>query len=848
MEQKTNTEASYYNQTVKDALLSLNVQQHGLSKEEAHSRILHYGRNELKVDGKALWKRLLEPFTSVFVIVLLVALVISMATDHRLDAFVIGAIVTVNALIYYFQQASVERALKALKKHDRSTIAVRRDGKVLQLPSEEIVPGDIVLLYEGVKVPGDGRLLEAEQLSIDESVLTGESLPVHKTDEALHGPKAIYEQNNSAFKGTFVYSGMGELLVTHTGNHTMLGKITKLASRGDFAKSPIEHKIDNLTRKLVGAILAFGSIFFLISLQKVGLEEALRFSLAVVVSAVPEGLPIAMTVVLFLSAKQMAKSKALVKKISSMETLGAVTLIATDKTGTLTKNKLSVADTVHPHENEGFFLQSVAGSINGSSAHHGDVLDEVLEKELLTSKHKPKGKKVKEYPFNQALRASGSLWKHDDTYTLYFKGAPEAILHYSQNAGAKKILHESMHAFAAKGYRNIAFAHQTLSRVPTKLDHKMLQKCTLDGLVGLADSLRHGIPGAIKEAHAAGINVVMLTGDHRVTAAHIAKQAGLIDEPNQVAAEETLANSELSHIRKLLKQGTKVFARVLPEHKYKFLQAVKGREVTAMTGDGINDIPALVEADVGLAMGSGTDATKESSDLVLLNDNFNTIITAIKMGRTVIANVRKMLFYLFSTNLGEAITMFTALIIGMPLPLTAAQILWINLVTDGFAVLPLGLSPPERQQMKRKPRDPKEAILNFELISRLVLVASVMAFSSLWLFNMFHERTGSYVYANTITFMALVACQWANALNANFEFRSWVTNLVRPNFKLGIGLSLAIFFQWLVMFGPLRAVFGIDVLEWSDLLFSMLPAVFVLIAVDLHKAVAWLVKSWRHAS
>jgi P-type Ca2+ transporter type 2C len=846
MEKKTNTSSAYYNQSSKGVLADLSSSPAGLTSDEVLRRLKHYGRNELKMDKKPIWKRLLEPFTSVFVVVLLFALVISLVTDHRLDAVIIGVIVTVNALIYYFQQASVERALNALRKHDKSTIAVKRDGKVSQVASENIVPGDIIMLYEGVKVPGDGRLLEAEQLSIDESVLTGESLPVHKTNEILHGDKAVYEQSNSAFKGTFVYSGTGELLITHTGNHTMLGKITRLASRGDFDKSPIEKKIDRLVKQLISIILLIGGFFFAISLLRgLGIEEGLRYTLAIIVSAVPEGLPVALTVVLFLSAKRMAKSKALVKKISSMETLGAVTLIATDKTGTLTKNKLSVAATVHPHEKESYFLQAVAGSINGNASHHGDVLDEVLEKELATGKHKPEGKRIKEYPFNQELRASGSLYKHGETYTLYFKGAPEVILAYSKDKRAKKELHDSMHEFAAQGYRNIAFAHQTFSAIPTKLTAKMLNECVLDGLVGLADSLRRGIPTAIKEAHAAGINVVMLTGDHRVTAAHIAAQANLITDPSQVAPENTLSDSELSHIRKLLKQGTRVFARVLPEHKYKFLQAVKDKEVTAMTGDGINDIPALVEADVGLAMGSGTDATKESSDLVLLNDNFSTIITAIKMGRTVIANIRKMLYYLLSTNLGGGLTMVTAVIAGMPLPLTAVQILWINLVTDGVAVLPLGLSPSEEQQMKHPPRKPSDPILNFELLSRMVVIGIVMAGTTLWLFLTYLDSTGSYVYANTMAFMGLVACQWANALNANFEFRSWSRIIFKPNLLLLGGITLAILLQIVVMFGPLQSTFSITTITASDMLIALIPAALILTAGDMHKAVTWGVKSYK---
>lgn len=836
----------YYNLTSDQSIIEQNSSEDGLSSHEVERRLLKYGPNELKGKSKSIWLKLIEPFASLFVGILILALLLSIIKHEMLDAIVIGVVLVVNAIIYYFQQASVERALKALKKSDREVISVRRDNKVIQLQSEKLVPGDIVLLQEGIKIPADGRIIREDQLSVDESVLTGESLPVHKKIEPLTGAKQAFDQKNMAFKGTFVYSGSGEMLITATGNQTMLGQISALTTKNTIEQSPIEQKIDQLTKKLIITIVVVGLIVFGLSLMRgLGLDEGLRFSVALVVSAVPEGLPIALTVVLFLSAKKMAQSKALVKKIASIETLGAVTLIATDKTGTLTQNKLTVADkevTTLPQ-----FLTNAAGSINGEhGSHYVDILDEVLAKELDTHKHLPKGKKVKEFPFVQDLRVSGSIWHHNGVYTLYLKGAPESLLAYAGKPKINQHFHDAVSRFAENGYRNIGFAQIAIKKVPDALHKSMLKNCEIEGILGLSDPLRRGIAKSVREANAAGIGVVMLTGDHKKTAFQIAKEAGIAKHEAQVADGSLLGELSLQKIRSIV-ESTRVFSRVLPEYKYRFLEAVKHHEVTAMTGDGINDIPAIVEADVGLAMGNGTDATKEASDIVILNNSFSTILAAIRSGRTVIANIRKMLFYLLSTSLGEGIIMISALVfIGPELPILATQILWINLVTDGFTVIPLGLSAAESKQMKQPPRRPDAPILNAEMLSRLILVASVMALATLWLFN--YYRPMGYEYANSLAFLSLVACQWVNSLNANYEFKSWTYNFIKPNWKLMLALVAAIGVQMLVAFGPLQSTFSVVDLAWKDILVGGIPPLLVLIAGDMHKGILHVLKKDQKAN
>jgi Ca2+-transporting ATPase len=758
---------------------------------------------------------------------MVVALIISLLTHERLDATVIGFVLLINALIYYFQQYSVSRVLKSLKAHEDGTVTVLRSSTTTEVNVRDIVPGDIVYLLEGLKVPADGRILEVNNLDIDESILTGESLPVTKIDDILPDNTQVYDQKNMVFKGTLVHSGSGLFVVTSTGNQTQLGAISQLTSTSDIGKTSIEKKIDDITRKMVlGVGLIGAAVFGLALLRGVSLAETVRFTLSLVVSVVPEGLPVTLTVVLLLSAKRMAKHKALVKKLSSIETMGALTMIATDKTGTLTQNKLGVAQ-VYPDKTT--VASAAVASITTQDGMVLDPLDELLDTSF--GNHLRPGSRELDFPFEQELRLSGALWKTKTGHLMALKGAPEALIN-NLPASEKKVVTATLDDYTSRGFRTIAFGHvvgkyESLEKMPKS-------KIIFDGLVALADPLRKNIPHAIAEARAAGINVVMLTGDHKNTAEEIARQAGLIDHHNQVADSTILNKPPNAKLMKTMLTRVHVFGRVLPEHKFNFLKSVKHSEITAMTGDGVNDIPALVEADAGLAMGSGTDAAKDASDIVLLDDNFGTIIDAVRIGRAVIANIRKMLFYLISTSLGEAATMIGALLLGFPLPITAVQILWVNLVTDSFTVLPIGISKPEHHQMKQPPHNPKAPLLSRIMVSRTVWTGLLTAAATLFIFKKFLPL--GYEYAQTAAFTTLVVAQWANALNANFDRHSWVYIFIKPNWLLLGGIIASISLQALVMYGPLQSAFGIVQLVQADLLLSILvPVITVLVGVDLHK-------------
>ncbi len=835
-----------YNLEVGRVLEMFRTTQHGLSSREAANRLKQYGPNALKPKKEPFWRRLIEPFSNAFVMVLIFALILSLIEGAHLDALIIGIILGVNAIIYYVQQYSVGRVLKTLKAQDVSYVHVVRDGATVKVASEQLTYGDIVHVEEGMKVPADGRLINTNQVEADEALLTGESLPVRKQAGAITGHKEVYDQRNMLFKGTYIKSGSGLMVVTGIGNHTELGSITSLAAQADLGRSPIERKIDSFTKKLLVVIIFAAATALALELWRgIAVEEALRFALVITVSAVPEELPITLTIVLLISAKRMARVNALVKKISSIETMGAVTLIATDKTGTITKNNLSVADKNTIHGNQRTFDEVIRVSLNGSEEHGTDSLDNILLASVPDVRIPASWKKIKEFAFDQSRRVSGVIWQHGKGYSLYIKGAPEHVLSYSDsryNSDAK--VKQELDTFTGRGYRTIAFAHKALSAPVDKLDQSTLFDMKFDGFVGLSDQLREKVGNAVAEAQRAGIKVIMLTGDHVNTAAYIAMQVGIAATREQVRDSGILERGSPEDVRASL-QTTRVFGRVLPEHKYALLKATKRHEITAMTGDGVNDIPALVEADAGISMGSGTDAAKDASDIVLLDNNFHTIVAAIRSGRTALANVRKMLIYTVGTSAGEVLTMLLALILNIPLPLAAIQILWVNLVTDTMLVIPLGLSPGEPRHMQQPPRHPGAPLLDMRQVTRLVLIAIVVSATTLWMYN--NNLHHGQDYARTIAFISIIVVQWASALNVNFEYKSWVYNFVQPNPLLWGAIAISILVQLAVFMTPFGSFLHATVVDWRDALWAIIvPVVTVLIAVDLHKLAWYLIAKKRN--
>ncbi len=829
----------FYQKTPEQTLNELHSSPNGISRHEAGNRIATYGPNEIILKGEPLWKKLVEPFMNVFTAVLFLAIVISLWHHALFDAIIIAVIIMVSAIIYYIQRFSTERILRSLQKKNTQLVEVIRGGESHQIDASQLVPGDIIKLGEGDKVPADIRLLETETLRADEAVLTGESVPVSKSSDVIKGEKEVYEQSNVLFQGSFIVSGRATGVVIYTGNKTEFGRIAALTGTSpQTATSPVQKKIDKLISYIIAAVGAVAVAAFILAIVR-GIEvgEALRFVIALSVSAVPESLPVAISVILVLGMRRMAAKKALVRSMNAIESIGVITTIATDKTGTLTQNKLSVQETWQPSWSDHHLPTVVQKTINHHSERTRDPLDVAFisfaaAEEAVTLK----GESVAKLPFDQAYSMSGNVWHHRGKHELVVKGAPEGIIARSSLSNAQKLeVEEALQNLTSQGYRVIALATTSLDG-PLSAFHELHPKATLEfaGLMAVADTLRPTAHRAIAAARQAGVTVRMITGDHLETAYAIGRKLGLVDNREQVFDSRKM--SELSDKQLAIEaERARVFSRVTPENKYRILQVLKLKEVTAMTGDGVNDVPALASAHVGVAMGSGSQIAKDAGDIILLNDDFSSIVHAMREGRIIFANIRRMLFYLLSTNIGEVMTTLGALIVGMPAPLAPVQILWINLVTDTTMVIPLGLEPGEKTVMKQKPVSPSAPILTKYMISRIIIVAFVMAVTALSLYAYFSAQYG-IAYGQTIAFVALVVIQWANAFNARSTYESAFSRLKSWNAAFWVGLVISIALQFVALGGPLQDLLHVTPVAIGDIfIVSVISFVVAIAVVEAHK-------------
>lgn len=820
----------WYKQNKEQLFEVLETSDNGLTKLEIENRLRMYGENELPVHKESIWKVIFEPFRSIFVVVLLGAAIVSLLSHEILDAVVIATIILINSVIYYVQNYATTRVLRSLKKHSIQQVNVIRAGKQVEISSIYLVPGDIIVLNEGEKIPADARIIHTEDLQIDESSLTGESISVRKHASTLDSKKQIFEQDNMVFQGTYVVAGTAKALVVETGGSTEYSKIAGLAT-GKKTISPVQAKIDDLITLLVKITGVLAVVVFILSLARdIPAGEALRFVLSITVSAVPEGLPVALTVIIVLGMRRMAKQKALVRSFEAIEDIGLITTIATDKTGTLTKNHLTVVDKWSIGSED---VVTIAEKTIDNSIKMFDPLDKALY-EFVGNKKSLKIDKL--YSFDIALRMSGAYVDLDNT--VYIKGSPEHILAKSNISDKLHSAAESaLHEFASKGYRVIAFGKiESNKTAPENLSEISDKEIKFIGFLAFADELRMGVKKAINDAKKAGISVRLITGDHYETAFNIGKQLNLATHVNQVVQGVDLP-ADINNLSEVIKDKT-IFSRILPEDKFRILQALKQTEITAMTGDGVNDVPALANANVGIAMGSGSDIAKDAGGIVLLDDNFATIVKAISEGRKIFDNIRRMLYYLLSTALGEVSTMIGALLFGLPLPVTAIQVLWINLVTDTAMVLPLGMEPEESGHMNRPPRHPKDPLLSKVLLSRMVIVAVTMAVVTLSAVFILGKQGYDVAYIQTVSFLMLIVAQWANAFNARSEFKSSFSRLKKMNYGLIIGFGIAVLLQVIVMFGSLQEMFGIIAVSPSILaITSGVMVVMVLTVSEIHKLI-----------
>jgi Ca2+-transporting ATPase len=776
---------TWHSKKSEQVLSELKVDQTGLSSEEVKRRLDEFGYNELKAKKRVTPLQIfLNQFKDIFVIMLLVATVISFLIGEFVDAITIAVIVILNSVVGFIQEYRSEKAMEAMQKLTAPKARAVRDGNETMVDAKEIVPGDIVLLEAGDRVPADGRLLETVDLKADEAVLTGESTDVTKNLCVLNEDAPIADRKNSVFMATHMTYGRGKAVITATGMKTEFGKIAELVQTMETEESPLKKKLESFAKKLGIVIVALTAVIFALELYEIfilgvvesggvvaSVLDAFEVSIALAVSAVPEGLPAIVTVSLALGARELAKRNAILRKLSSAETLGATTVICSDKTGTLTKGEMTVRKiyvngkmfdvTGSGYEPKGEFLVDGArikpqqhselgmllraSTLNANAHYDGKtVLGDTTEGALIVAAAKAgitkkdaeeKSPRVHEVPFTSERKRMTTVHKTPEgEYIIYVKGAPELIIERStrilKDGKAKKLTAEERKELLAinenmanDALRVLAVAYQE------KLPKTDIAECGDDdlesnlvflGLAGMIDPPRAEAKEANDRCRAAGIKTVMITGDHKLTAVAIAKELGMLHSDKVLTGVELDAIGDEEFVKVV--EDVSVYARVSPEHKLRIVKALKSKgEIVAMTGDGVNDAPALKQADIGVAMGiTGTDVTREAADMVLADDNFATIVNAVEGGRSIYDNIRKFSFFLLRSNFDELLVIGSFALLGLQLPLNAGMILWINLVTDGGPALALTMDPPEEDVMKRPPRNPKEGILYGRIASILV--------------------------------------------------------------------------------------------------------------------------------
>ncbi len=871
----------FYRKSVEEVWKELHTSEHGLSTDEADRRYQEYGPNQIQGKGaKPPWIILAGQFKDPLVIILIVAAIVTMFIAEYIDMAVILAVVILNAIIGFVQEFKADKAMQALKRMGVSKSLVVRNGEEIRIESGKLVPGDIVVLTAGNKVPADGRLFETRDLEIDESMMTGESTPAQKSSGVIseeHVP--IADQANMSFMGTVVTGGAGKAIITATGGRSQLGNISREVEQTEKETTPLQRRLTVLTQIIGVVALTLATIVVLIGIATGrDLVEMVLFGISITVAVIPEGLPIVVTVTMAVGLQRMARRNAIVRKLIAVETLGSCNIICSDKTGTITENRMSVVKVYtggklfridgNGYEPRGKIYQ------DDEEIEHNDELERVLLTGALcnsASLYREGGEWkiqgdptegallvaarrygidleesayawefVDEIPFSSDRKYMASLYRKNGECSLFVKGAPERMLTFA-NAGDSRELHEQANHLLEDGLRVLGFGVKKLQGDGSDIDIEKEVESGLEfvGFQGIIDPPRQSAIEAIKGAQQAGMKVVMITGDHKVTASSIARKIDIM-QPGDTAITGKEIDSKGEHFLRENAHKTAVYARVAPHHKLAIVDALQKRGNTvAVTGDGVNDAPALKKANIGIAMGKvGTDVAREAADMVLRDDNFASIFEAVKVGRVIFDNIRKVSLFLLTSSTGISLAVISSLFMGFQLPFLATQVLWINLVTNGLQDLALAFEPAEGQVHKRPPRQPKENVFTLHVAARMAALGIVMAVVALFVFRYMLSSTRELSYARTAAVNTVVMFQFINAWNSRSLQRSVFRTPFFSNRVLLASLALSILAQLAALhWGPLQFLLKTEPLDGFTWLLTIVAGATALVVAELDKLI-----------
>ncbi|MBW5457532.1 calcium-transporting P-type ATPase, PMR1-type [Clostridium sporogenes] len=863
----------WFNKTSQEILEKLAVDpSKGLSSEEVGKRKEKYGLNKLNSKKqKSLLKMFFEQLNDILIYILLAAAIISGVLGEISDALIIGIVVIINTVIGVVQESKAEKALEALKQLSTPKALVKRNGENVEIPSEDVVPGDVIVLDAGRYVPCDLRLIETANLKIEESALTGESVPVEKhAEEKLEDPKtSLGDQKNMAFMSTLATYGRGTGIAVGTGMNTEIGKIAKMLEGEDKELTPLQKKLAELGKILGFAALGICALMFVVGLlQKRDILEMFLTAISLAVAAIPEGLPAIVTIVLAMGVQRMIKENAIIRKLPAVETLGAVNIICSDKTGTLTQNKmtvikfytnneiqdidkLNIEDNIHKMLLENLVLCNDATFSKDSST--GDpteiaLLEAGAKYNIVKNNIENEHKRIDEIPFDSDRKLMTTVNDFDDKNYVMTKGAIDNLLKISTNTyingevvpltdEIKQNIMNASNDMSKNALRVLGAAYKILE--DTNYNKENLEMdLTFIGLVGMIDPPRESVKDSIFECKNSGIKTIMITGDHKVTAFAIAKELGIAEDESQAIFGYELDDMSDSELSSKI-ESLRVFARVSPEHKVKIVKALKSKgNIVSMTGDGVNDAPSLKAADIGVAMGiTGTDVAKGASDMVLTDDNFSTIVSAIKEGRNIYNNIKKSIIFLLSCNLGEIIALFIGILLGWPAPLRPIHLLWVNLITDSLPALSLGIDPGDPDIMDEKPRNPKESLFAGGAGISLILNGLLIGVLTLIAFEVGRIRySDSLMHAQTMAFVVLSVSQLFHSFNMRHPKKSIFQLGLFTNKYLFASVIFGIFLQDMVITIPfLASIFKVFDLTMQDWIFVCALSIIPLIINEIVK-------------